>query len=430
MNKQRMIVRIAWLLCVIVILNSLFNLALLITENPLHYRPLQLAGEGLFTILPILMAVPGALILLHNHKNVIGWLMLVPALYSVAASLINRYLDTFVSSPPPPTFINIVLILLVSIDWVALIFPLFLIPLLFPNGKPPTPRWRWLIFLAVMMIVTLVIYVGGAKQISMEQFPWTFNNPKGLFANNSDQLFLPVWSVFLFVITVSSFASIFVRYRQANAIEREQIKFLLYASTMFLLIYAPGVIVGGINIPGSQTLSDLLNIFFALSVLAFPVAIAAAILRYRLFEIDVIIRLTLIYAILTGILGLLFVGSIILLQSIFTRLFGQTSDIAIVVTTLLTIALFNPLRLRIQSLIDRRFYRQKYNAEQAIAELVSAARTDTDLESITGMLVEIIQKTLQPDQIQLYLLKRTTTGRENEEQYEAVGGTGNSTISG
>ena len=132
-------------------------------------------------------------------------------------------------------------------------------------------------------------------------------------------------------------------------------------------------------------------------------AFAIAILRYHLFDIDIVIRLTLVYASVTGLLGLVFAGGIVLLQFVFRKLTGQASDLAVVVTTLAIAALFNPLRLRIQALIDRRYYRAKYNADQALAELTNAARSGSDLDELSSMLIELVLKTLQPAQVSLQL---------------------------
>jgi hypothetical protein len=155
-----------------------------------------------------------------------------------------------------------------------------------------------------------------------------------------------------------------------------------------------------------STFSDaenLWNFLFALGMFAFPAAIATAILRYRLYDIELIIRRTLQYSLLTGLLSLVYFGGVALLQSLLSAFGGQSSAVVIVVTTLAIAALFHPLRRRVQGFIDQRFYRQKYNAEKALADFATAARSETNLAQLSDYLTSTVQETLQPDQVSLWL---------------------------
>jgi hypothetical protein len=142
-----------------------------------------------------------------------------------------------------------------------------------------------------------------------------------------------------------------------------------------------------------------------LLLLPFPLAIALAIWRYQLFDINVIIHRTLVYGALTLVSGLLYFTSVTVLQRLFTAISGQQSSISIVLSTLAIAALFNPLRLRIQNFIDRRFYRKRYNAEQALARFAAKARSETDIEQLSAEVLKLVKETLQPDQASIWLKK-------------------------
>ena len=190
------------------------------------------------------------------------------------------------------------------------------------------------------------------------------------------------------------------RYRRVSTpIERQQTKWFLFGLGLIVALI-PVWLFAGITGRGGF-LSDFTQVALWMP-LYFGLAIA--ILRYRLWDIDVIIRKTLVYAVLTALLALVYFGSVILLQRLFGTLTGvEQSPLAVVVSTLVIAALFAPLRRRIQDVIDRRFYRKKYDAQQVLAQFAVTARDETDLDALTGELARVVQETLQPERVSVWL---------------------------
>jgi hypothetical protein len=186
--------------------------------------------------------------------------------------------------------------------------------------------------------------------------------------------------------------------------EREQIKWLLFAAALFFLVYTIYFFL--IDVQG-------LTILLGLSILLLPAAIGVAILRYRLYDIDLIIRKTLVYALLSGLLALVYFGLVVLLQSVFDSFTGQQSPIVIVISTLVIAALFVPLRRRVQAVIDRRFFRKKYDAQQVLAQFAQTARDETDMEALTAELMRVVQETMQPTAVDLWFTKKRAPERSS-----------------
>jgi hypothetical protein len=179
-------------------------------------------------------------------------------------------------------------------------------------------------------------------------------------------------------------------------VEREQIKWLFYAGLLFAAVYVPTFV----PLPLPESLS---NFLFIPALLAFPIAIGIAILRYRLFDIDIIFRKTLLYGLLTAVLVAVYFGMVLVTQYAFVALTGDESPIAVVLSTLVIAALFNPLRKRLQAFIDRRFYRSSYDAEQTLEQFARTVRDEVDLEQISGALMASIKETMQPQTAVLWL---------------------------
>ena len=189
-----------------------------------------------------------------------------------------------------------------------------------------------------------------------------------------------------------------VRVERASRLERQQIKWLVYAAALMGVSFVAAVTVRGVW--------DPVWVFVLVGVAAFnffPIAVGIAILRYRLYDIDVLINRTLVYGLLTATLVALYFGGVVLLQGVFVALTGQKSTLAIVASTLIIAALFTPLRRRIQSFIDRRFYRRKYDARKTLEAFLAKLRDETDLDALNAELVGVVRETMQPAHVSLWL---------------------------
>jgi hypothetical protein len=299
------------------------------------------------------------------------------------------------------------LVWLTSWSWLWLIFPLLLIVQLFPGGRPLSPRWRLLAYATVGWSLLFVLVVTLSKVYTTIEPPLVeLVNPYGLLNFRQLEILIGVvWIPGLLLLTGLSTVALGLRFRRAGPVERGQIKWLLYACGLFAAVYILGGLLGvaGEATPGGQ----IYNFFFGLTVLAIPAAIGVAILRYRLFDIEIIIRRTLVYGVLTLLLGATYLLSIFALQALFVRLTGQERALAVVASTLAIAALFGPLRNRVQRGIDRRFFRRKYNAQQVLAHFAARAQREAELDAISADLLATVQESLEPEQVTLWLVRRS-----------------------
>jgi uncharacterized membrane protein YhdT len=273
--------------------------------------------------------------------------------------------------------------------------------LLLPTGRLPSRHWRWLGWLTAVFVVVGVITSAFSPGALMGVLG-PIRNPVGIDA------FTSVYKAMLFfispVLTGAAALAVLLRLRRARGVERQQIKWIVYAAAAYFVASTLAYIIPGVI----DTPLWFERVGFALNIAtipAIPIAIGIAILRYRLYEIDLIINRTLVYGALTAMLAVLYFGSVAATQAIFRTLTGQEQQpqLAIVVSTLVIAALFAPLRRRIQSFIDRRFYRRKYDARKTLEAFSARLRDETDLDRLGENLMGVIKETMQPAHISLWL---------------------------
>lgn len=340
-------------------------------------------------------ALVGALIAHKQRRNPYGWIWLLLAFANAAQYFCVGYatyglnmtsgklpgIDLALTMPGFAWFITIILI--------SFIF------LLFPTGRFPSRRWRWLAYLLALIFLAVLTF-GWFLPGSSGFFPGV-DNPyavPGLLGEVS-VLVVNLASAIGFTSILLSAVSLVIRFRRAAGVERQQIKWLAFSSVVLVLVIASDFVI---SLPGVWE-----YVKESLSFAIMPVSVGVAILRYRLYDIDLIIRRTLLYSLLTGVLLLVYFSIVTLLQSLFTAASGQHSTLAIVLSTLAIAALFNPLRRRIQKALDTRFYRRRYNVERALADFAAAARRETDLTGLTNQLTRLTHQTMQPASLSLWL---------------------------
>jgi hypothetical protein len=280
--------------------------------------------------------------------------------------------------------------------------------LLFPDGRLPSRRWRpfaWFAGAVMALICVGFIFVPGP----LEGHPGV-RNPFGLewLAWMAD---VAVFIVLMLPLCIlASALSLVLRYRRSRGEVREQIKWLAFAASFVGLVYFGGLVSQLVFAPDSLADNaesalwvDILNNMILVSFAGVPVAVGIAILRYRLYDIEIIINRALVYGLLTATLALIYLGGVVSLQYTFRALTGSESQLAVVASTLAIAALFVPLRRRVQVLIDRRFYRQKYDARKTLEEFGARLRDETDLEDLSGDLVSVVRDTVQPAYVSLWL---------------------------
>ena len=341
-------------------------------------------------------SVVGAIIASRHPRNAIGWIFCGMGLVVGLNVLAHGYVESWLASGSGMRSLALTAAWFGSWAWILLVYvPTSFMLLLFPDGRLPSPRWRPVAWCAVFGSIGFVVGV-ATEAGPLGDFP-QIANPYGF-----DSPVLGVVAIAAGIVTggsmVASAVSVIVRMRRAGSVERQQIKWLAYGGAM---------VVGAIFVGGGIAIwkGDFGIAVIAIALLGLPIFTGVAMARYRLYDIDIVINRTLVYGSLTGILALVYFGGVTATQAIFQAFTGQGEfpQLAIVASTLVIAALFNPLRKRIQSFIDRRFYRRKFDAAKTLAAYSTKLRDETDLEALNSELVGVVRETMQPAHVLLWL---------------------------
>jgi hypothetical protein len=388
-DSPRATVWLAWSLCTLSLaltaLSFLLIALILSLDLPAYFFWLSL------TVLAIGYSVIGAIIASRLPKHPIGWICCAIGFVAALDHFAGEYAVYALLARPEALWGGQAMLWLQSWFWMLFVGLFVFLLLLFPNGRLPSRRWRPFVWVSVAIISVGVTW---SSVISPDVRPDAPPSPIQ-------------WLVLLLGLVAA--ASVVVGRRGARGVERQQIKWLLYAGAIFF---------GGttfqitaffiLRVEGSWSLwtGYLLAVVGGLGG---PIAIGVAILRYRLYDIDLLINRTLVYGALTTTLVGVYVSSVVVLQGLLRALTGQESQLAIVASTLVVAALFNWLRRRIQFFIDRRFYRNKYDAGRTLEAFSARLRNETDLDALSDDLVGVVGETMQPAHISLWLRPDTAS---------------------
>jgi hypothetical protein len=356
-------------------------------------------AEFFWGLLPAIFAVSGALIVSRQPRNLIGWLLFGPAAAMAVISPLEVRLAGIEAAPPLTVGVFLTL-LVVNLSWVLLIFPLLHLLQTFPTGTVLGPRWRWLTWLEIVMVGVIVVAATFASSLGPLDGSWSLESPIGFIPQEFfDGVFAAVWTAGLAVLGVGGVVSAVVRYRRSTVAERRQISLVSYAIAAFAVVYTGLALFGS----GEESFPLLLDMVFLASIVAIPVAIAFAIVRRGLFDIDLILRRTLLYTLLTGLLASVYLGLVIVLRGLIGSAIGADSSLRVAVSTLATAALFAPARTRLQRLIDRRLFRGDYDPQQVVEEFARSHRDVTDVPTLTSGLFRVVGSTLHPRSVELWI---------------------------
>ena len=363
-----------------------------------HDRPTD--GNRPFAVLAAVVfstfAVVGGLVASRRPRNPIGWLFGAASLVWMLGVFGNQvYWLLAFGDPHPPAAADLVMWFG---NW-AVILPIVLlftfVPLLFPTGAPPGPRWRAVGWTAAVAggLLTLSTALTPGPLVATDS-PWV-DNPVGVeglgFATLAE-----VFTWFSGASALAAIASLVVRYRRSRGIERLQLRWVATAACLLVAMAVAGDVAAGWLGEGTAWGSLLLGL------MAVSAAVAVAMLRYRLYDIDVVINRALVYGALTATLAGSYLGVVLLLQPVLNGVTGD-SGLAVAASTLAVAALFRPARSRIQELVDRRFYRRKYDAQLTLANFSAQMRDEVTLELLAAELRGVVLDTMQPAHVSLWL---------------------------
>jgi hypothetical protein len=400
--SERTLVRLAWTTGATAIALVVAGVGMQLTMR--YSFPTLPSGSysGETTIIPSVYATLGLVIATRRPRHVVGWLLIGCGLAASIQGTVNQYASLAEAADLPGRVHGLWASSLAQRAWFGLMVLLFL---LFPTGRLPSPRWRpvaWSLVTGLgLVMVTEALTPGTLADFSEEQNP--FGAPA--LAPVLEPLGV-VGGPLLVGGALGAIAALIVRLRRSRGRERQQIKWFVYVALLGIaVIFVLGPLLTGVigELPHGYggVVGVLLNPWL-LTPIALAVTVAAAIVRHRLYDIDRVINRTLVYGLLTALLGSVYAAGVFVLGRLLDPADGQ-SELAVAASTLAVAALFQPARRRVQTAVDRRFNRARYDAARTVAAFSIRLRDEVDLDTLSAELLTVVDQTVQPAQVSLWL---------------------------
>ena len=359
-------------------------------------------------------AVVGALLLLKRPANPIGWIMVANAFMLSVVIALGYYATYVMLTRGQPDALAVFGAWVFNCFWFLMLALTFVyLPMLFPDGRLLSRRWLPVAMVAGAMPLAVVVLRALMDTIPVNEAPGLkIDNPIGIEGLGPVES-LPIYdvlNVLFFVGFAGVVASVVVRFRRSRGVARQQMKW--FTSAIVVLLGGSLVFGAASQATGVRWLEDVGFVFSMVGLASLPATVGIAILRYRLYGIDLIINRALVYGPLTAMLVLVYLAGVVGLQAALRSLTGQESTLAIVASTLAIAALFNPLRVRVQTFVDRYFYRRKYDAAKTLEAFNARQREETNLDTLSDDLMGVVRGTMQPEHVSLWLRPEATQKAE------------------
>jgi hypothetical protein len=363
---------------------------------PPDHGEVSAPGALTFGLMIVAFAALGALLASRRPRNPIGWILVVSPLFLAFTQIARDWYTHTLFADPGSLPLASGLMWAANWAWIPGFMPLLtLLLLLFPDGAPPSPRWRpvaWLAGLGMGLLIVGYAFAPGA----LEDYP-RVDNPLGVEGALGDvfEVFLGLGFPLFALSAIASMASLVVRFRRSHGVERQQLKWMAAAAALVVAAWLVNAFV-------DQVLHEDISLILPLTLLALPAAATVAILRYRLYDLGLVVNRALVYGALSATLAGAYLGIVLLLQLALEPLTSD-SGLAIAGSTLAVAALFRPARRRIQELVDRRFYRRRYDAARTVESFSARLRDEVELEALSAELRGVVRETVQPAHVSLWL---------------------------